>query len=376
MLVNGTDGLYRDSLATGIRRYTRVDVLDGNGNLLEIPAEFTDETGGLIFASGAVSAMLSSRVTRNLEITVPQGMYPALPTGLLAPYGNRLRVTSGIELGDGSLKYTWTAFTGRIQQPMLAPDGTVTVPAADRANEVIEFGFAVPTSSRNGVLVSSEIRRLISEALSDAVFGASDAFALTMPTLTWSGERGTALDEMATSLGAFWYALADGSFVLRRYPWTVAASPVVTLSDGPNGLMSGSPSRNREDVFNAITVTGERADGSAPVVAYAEDNNPASPTYVRGPFGRRHRSIQLQTPQTQGSAQTAANEWLKRSVALQETWTWEQTPDAALELGDVVQLDAYDRQGIIQVVSGFTLPLDLGSNMLVQAHAQVIGALE
>lgn len=376
MLTGGTDTLYRNMLASGIRRYTRVDVLDGTGNLLTIPAEFTDETGGLIFASGAVSATLASRVTRNLEIVVPQGMYPALPDGLLAPYGNRLQVTSGIQLGDGSLKYTWTVFTGRIQKPLLAPDGSVTVPAADRANEVIEYGFSSPSSSQTGALVSAEIARLISEALDDATFGASDPFALTVPALAWTGDRGTALDEMATSLGAFWYALANGDFVLRRYPWAVAANPVVTLSDGPDGIIAGSPSRNREDVFNAVTVTGERADGTAPVVAYAEDNNPASPTYVRGPFGRRHRPIQLQTPQTQGSAQTAANEWLKRSIALQETWTWEQVPDCALELGDVMGLDAYDRDDIIQVVSGFTLPLDLESNMLVQAHAQVIGALE
>lgn len=376
MLPGGADSLYRDSLASGIRRYSRVDVLDGNGNQLEIPDEFTDDEGGLVFESGAVSVSLTSRVTRNLTVMVPQGVYPALSTGLLAPYGNRLKVTSGIELGDGNLIYTWTAFTGRIQKPLLSPDGRVLVMAADRANEVIENGFVVPQNSQVGSTVNAEVNRLISEAVDDAVFGASDSFPLTVPLLTWSRDRGAALDDMATSVGAFWYALADGSFVLRQYPWAVDATPVVTISDGPDGIMSGSPSRNREDVWNSVTVTGERADGSAPVFAFAEDNNPASPTYVRGPFGRRHKDVNLQTPQTQGSAQTAANEWLKRSVGLQETWSWEQTPDAALELGDPVSLNAYDRLGIIQVVSGFTLPLEVDSNMLVQAHAQVIGALE
>lgn len=376
MLTGGIDPLYRELLATGVRRYSRVDVLDGNGNPLEIPAEFTDDTGGLIFESGAVSATLNSRVTRNLSVTIPQGMYPALPSGLLAPYGNRLRVTSGIELGDGNLRYTWTVFTGRIQKPLLAPDGRVLVQAADRANEVIENGFVVPTSSQLGYTVNSEVVRLISDALVDAVFGVSDSFALTVPLLTWNTDRGNALDEMATSVGAFWYALANGSFVLRRYPWAVTASPVVTISDGPDGIMAGSPTRDRQDVWNSITVTGERTDGTVPVVAFAEDNNPASPTYVRGTFGRRHKTINLQTPATQGAAQTAANEYLKRSVALQETWSWEQTPDAALELGDVVSLSAYNRTGIIQVVSGFTLPLEVDGTMAIQAHAQVIGALE
>ncbi len=180
---------------------------------------------------------------------------------------------------------------------------------------------------------------------------------------------------MSTTVGAFWYALADGSFVQRYVPWTVPGSPVVSFSDGLNGVMVASPSRDREDVWNSITVTAERADGTPPVFAVAEDTNPLSPTYVNGPFGRRHRLVYLQTPQTQGSAQTAANAYLRRSVALQETWTWSMPPDAALELGDIVTLNAYDRTGIIQVVSGYTLPLEVGAMMTVQAHAQVIGLL-
>lgn len=375
MLAGGTDGLYRTALATPHTQYILVEVLDGNGNVLPLPAESVGEDGGLLIESGIISATLTSRVTRNLTIFVDQSLYPADPGDLLAPYGNRLRVTYGLKFADGG-RYAWTAFTGRIQRPILTPDGRVAVPAADRANEIIEAGFVVPENSQAGDSVNSEFVRLVSDALGDAVFGASDTFFQTVPLLEWSTDRAAALDEMATSVGAFWYALADGSFVMRKYPWTVAAAPVVTLSDGPDGIIQGSPSRDRSDVYNSVTVTGERADGTTPVVAFSEDNNPASPTYVSGPFGRRHRTINLRTPQTQGTAQTAANAWLRRSVALQETWTWNQPPDASLELGDVVTLNAYDRPGVIQVISGFTLPLEVGGIMTVQAHAQVIGALE
>lgn len=375
MLAGGLDGLYRAALATPHTEYVLIEVLDGLGNVLALPPESVGEDGGLLFESGTVSATLSSRVTRNLTIIVDQSLYPADPADLLAPYGNRLRATRGIKFADGS-RYAWVVFTGRIQLPLLTPDGRVIVPAADRANEIIEAGFVSPQNSQVGSTVNTQFEVLVSDALNDAVFGASDVFALTMPILSWASDRAAALDEIATAVGAFWYALADGSFVIRRYPWTVPANPVVTLSDGRDGVLVASPSRNRADVFNSITVTGERADGSQPVFALSEDNNPASPTFVSGPFGRRHRDVNLQTPQTQGQAQTAANAWLRRSVALQETWTWDQPPDAALELGDVVSLNAYDRSGIIQVVSGFTLPLEVGGMMTVQAHAQVIGALE
>lgn len=378
MLTGGLDPLYRRALAAPHTEYVLVEVLDGAGNVLTVPrANRADPAvNGLEFLAGSgVSATLSSRVSRTLSLTVDQSLYPDDPGDLLAPYGNRLRITRGIEFADGN-RYAWTVFTGRIQEAVLAPDGTCVVPAADRSLEVAEFGFLVPANSQAGNTVNAEFTRLVSDALGDAVFGTSDTFAQTVPQLTWESDRAGAIDEMATAVGAFWYALADGSFVLRRYAWTVAAPPLLTLSDGVGGVLMGSPSRDRAEVWNSIGVSGERADGTAPVFAVAQDANPASATYVNGSFGRRHRHVSLQTPQTQGSAQTAANDWLRRSVGLFETWRWSQPPDAALELGDVVSLNAFDRTGIIQVVSGFTMPLDPGDMMTVQAHAQIVGALE
>lgn len=376
MLPGGTDGMYRAALGRSIRLYTRVDVSDGAGNPLPIPAEFTDENGGIVYTTGAITATLMSRVTRTLRLTVPQQLYAALPTDLLAPYGHRVTVTQGVQWADGNLDHTWVTFTGRIQRPVLDAGGLVTFTAADRAYEVIEAGFLVPESSQIGNPVSAEFRRLVSDVVPDAVFGASDFFPDPMPDLTWEWDRGLALDEISTSVGACWYTLANGDYVQRRYPWTVPGAPVVILRDGVDGILFASPSRNRDEVWNSITVSGERADGTAPVYAIAEDTNPDSPTYVDGPFGRRHKSIPLQTPQTQGTAQTAANAYLRRSVALQETWSWEQPLDASMELGDVVGIEAYGRTGIVQVVSGFTLPLDTSTTMRVQAHPQVIGVLQ
>lgn len=376
MLPKGTDGLYRDALAGPHQPFIRVRVLDGSGRELELPPQFVAEDGGLMIGMGSyVSATLVSRVTRTASITVHQDLYPAHPGDLLAPYGNRLLIERGIKFADGS-RYSWTVFTGRIQRPVLDPYGVVTVPAADRAYEVTEAGFLVPMNSQVGNTVNNEFVRLVSDVVPDAVFGRSDLFEQTVPQLTWESDRAAAIDEMATTVGAFWYALADGSYVMRYVPWTVPGTPVVTLSDGSGGVLVASPLRDREDVWNSITASGERADGTTPVYAVAEDTNPLSPTYVNGPFGRRHYQLLLQTPQTQGSAQTAANAYLRRTVGLQETWSWQQPPDASLELGDVVSLNAFDRSGIIQAVAGFTLPLTVGDMMTVEAHALVVGALD
>lgn len=374
MLAGGLDATYRQALATSHAPYVRVDVLDGAGNELPIPADRTGDDGGLQFITGGINATLTNRVTRTLDITFDESLYPANVTDLLAPYGNRLRVWGGVKFADGSF-YRWVIFTGRIHDVDLSPDGQVIVQGMDRGNDVVDAQFVRPENSNVGATVASEFIRLVSDGVPDAQFGTFDISDLIVPQLTWESDRAGALDEMATATSAYWYVLANGDFVIRVYPFATNAPSILDLSEGPDGFLSASISRDRETAFNSITVTGERADGSAPVFALAQDMNPASPTYVRGNFGLRHKTINLQTPQTQGSCQSAADDYLRSSIALTQAWTWAQPADAALELGDVVTLNARGESGIIQVVSGFTIPLDL-SVMTVSGRAQIPGLLD
>lgn len=369
MLPGGLDATYRDALMTPHTPYVRVEVLDGAGNELEIPADRVGEDGGLMFMTGSVSATLTNRVTRALDITFDETLYPIGPGYILTPYGNRLRVWKGIKFAEGTT-YRWVVFTGRIQDDINAIDGSVSVSAMDRSNEVAEAQFITPQNSNFDSPLFDQFQDLVLDGVPDATFGASDQPTLRMPLLTWESDRAGALDEMATSAGCYWYTLANGDFVLRRYPFAVATPSILTLSDGPGGTVAAVPSRARDQIFNSVTVTGERADGTAPVYGVAQDLNPASPTYIHGNFGLKHTTLSLRTPQTQGDALGAAFDYLATSVALTQAWSWQQPADAALELGDVVTLNARDQSGIIQVVSGFVMPLDL-SVMSVTGRAQV-----
>lgn len=368
MLPGGLDAMYRQALGTSHHPYLLVEILDGFQNVL-----LSDP----VYLSGSVNATLTSRVARTCTITFDETFYPYEPTDLLAPYGNMIRATRGIEFADGT-RDTWIVFVGRIQETTLNPDGTCTTYAADFAADVVENKFLTPQNSQAGDSVAQEIQRLISDGFPQANFDTFQIAAIPVQPLTWQLERGQALDELATSAGAFWYPLADGTFTARTYPWTVPSSPVVTYSDGDGGsVISSSTTRSREGVYNVLTVTGERLNGDDPVFATASDTNPLNITFVGGQFGIRSQLLRLQTPGSQGSAQGAALDNLKRLVALVDTWNWDMTPDAALELGDTVMLNVRGRSDIIQVIAGFTIPLDLSGPMRVQGRAQIVaGALE
>lgn len=376
MLPGGTDTLYRDVLAAGHRHYVRIEVWSGTGVQLAIPAPMGDPEGGLVYESGILSATLGSRVTRTLSLSVPYQFYPTAPTDLLAPFGNELRVYRGVTLGDGSNLYTWQVFRGKIQDVTRSSAGDCSVYCTDRASEVVDHAFESPQNSQTSNTVFQEFQRLVLDAVPNANFGTSDPFNTPVQPLTWEYDRGSALDEMATSATAVWYALANGDFVMRKLPWIGNRPAVLAVTDLPGGFVNGwTRRRSRSDIFNVVTVTGERLNGDAPVFATASDTNPASPSYTLGGFGIKSKLERLQTPATQGAALAAAESLLATYITPIEEWTLQFPPDASLELGDVLQVDV-DVASVRQVVTGFTLPLDLSQNMTISTRSLIINQLE
>lgn len=379
MLAGGTDAMYRRALATGMGHYVRLEVWSGLGQPLQtlIPAQRDGEPeGGLCFYNGTVSATLNSRVTRELQFSVPYDMYPIEPTDLLAPFGNEIRAFRGIVLGDGSDTYVWPVFRGRIRQVRQYSTGNVSIVCTDRAADVTDHEFISPQNSQTSNSVYLEFVRLVSDAVNDPAFGVSDPFITAVQPLTWELSRSAALDEMARTMGAVWYCLANGDFVMRRYPWTQPGTPVITLTDAAGGTVNyWEALRDRNMIYNVVTVSGERLNGDAPVYGTAMDTNPLSPTYVHGGFGVRSLLDRLQTPATAGRAQGAAQERLAVSVAPVESWQLRCVADASLELGDVVTLDIEGRQ-VTQVVSGLSMPLAMDNDMFVSTRSLVLNTLE
>jgi hypothetical protein len=361
---NGLDPMYRAALAAPHTVYTRVDVTDSAGNLLQ---------SDLPFVAGSVTASLQQRVVRTLDLTVDRSWFPVTSAGAvdttatLAPFGNRIKAYRGIDWGDGTLTY-FPVFTGSLDTAELARDGSIKVTAKDFADDVVAAGFEVPTNSTVGVKLVPQFQILISGALTNATFGTSDQAASLMPALTWEYDRGKALDDVAAAAGMIWYQLPDGGFVMRAVPWTKAGlSAVATLTD-VDVLLDWQIRVTRQGVNNAIVYVSER-QGATPAYAIARDTVTTSPTRYRGPLGRRPRLIQNQVPLSQAQCLAAARTTLQSAKAITlSVASAGIVPDPALELGDVLQISA-DGVSSLQCVTGFTLPLREGSTMPLTLRA-------
>lgn len=369
--------MYRRVLATGGEHFVRLEVWSGLGIPLAslVPAQRDGQPeGGLCFYNGTVSATLNSRVTRELQFSVPFDMYPLLPTDLLAPFGNEIRAFRGVRLGDGSDIYTWQVFRGRIRQVHQYSTGNTTITCTDRASDVTDNQFVTPQNSQPSNSILAEFQRLVLDAVPDATFGDSDTFDNPVQQLTWELDRSAALDEMARSVGGLWFCLANGDFVMRRFPWTQPQLPVVTLSTAET-INAWEAMRDRNAIYNVVTVTGERLNGQPPVYGTAADDDPASPTYVGGGFGVRSLLDRLQTPSTAGGVQGAARERLASSIAPVEAFQLRCSVDASLELGDALTLLIEGRE-VLQVVSALSVPLGVDGDMFVSTRSMVLNELE
>lgn len=369
----GLDAQYRSAIARPHTAYLRVDVLSRTGTVLQ---------SNLPFIDGSVRATLNSRVARVLSLSVDRSWFPlqtngSLDTGgLLTPFGNRIKAYRGITYGDGST-VVFPVFYGRIEQVQMARNGSVSVTANDLAADVVDAQFETPQSSIPANSISTEFRRLVTGALSDAVFGTSDPTGVKIPPLAWQNDRAQALDDMSATVAMLWYPLADGSFVQRLVPWTSPGKVAqVSLADGTNAATGSSNAIadwtitvSRTGVYNSVVFTSERQDGTAPVYAIVRDTSSTSPTFYLGNFGRKPLLIQNQAALSQAQCLAAAQSSLKVATAITQVWDPVSiVPDPSLELGDLISMQA-DGAVSTQVVVGFTLPLRETGDMSLSLRA-------
>lgn len=329
--------------------------------------------GGVPIVDGSVTASLTSRVTRNLDLQVPFEFFPHNPTDLLSPYRATVMVESGPRYLDGTTEF-FPLFTGRIYEATLTGDGGVQLRADDLAADVLAFRFEQPQSSQPGLSIVQQMQALISEAVNNPVFGSNDVDDTTCPPLVWDDDRGKALDDLASALGARWYTLGNGQFVIREFPYITG--PVVaflvdgTASDNQGLIISANKTITRDATANSITVISERMDGTAPIIVHRRDNGTGSSTQFGGLFGRVSQILKPQTPITAAEADQLARLQLAASLALTEQWSLETPSFHFLEPGDTIRI-RYRGVETVQVIDSWRIGLTPSSTMSMVTRSSI-----
>jgi len=128
------------------------------------------------------------------------------------------------------------------------------------------------------------------------------------------------------------------------------------------------------DIYNHVGVSS--ADAAFPsAFGEAMDDDPASPTYFRGPFGDRYHEEEYEGIQTPGQAREAARELLRRTLYLSRSVEVDTNALPFLDVLDVVNLTVTDLKvtGSRYFVDSIDIPLDRGTQTMRLLEARSIG---
>lgn len=337
------------TLAESHRVATRVQLFLTNGDVLDL-----EHTGGSVTVDRAQAIRRTCTVTG-----ADPALIPRTPTDQLATYGAKLRISRGIDYGDGTQElvplgvFRLDAVDGDVNE------GPVSLQGKDLSAIIADDKFTEPFKVSGTVVgaVTALIQRSIpaADVISLVVDQPIGSRVFDVEADPWAGAQ-----EIAAAAGAEVYANADGVFVIAALPNLLTTPPAWAIEAVEGGVyISGNRAMTSDNVFNGVLARGENTSENVPPVSYlAVDDDPTSPTYWDGPFGRRPKFISSSAYTTVNACAQAANAELAKSKAPNASGDITSLPNAALEPGDVLRVMHEDGTRELHQAAAFTVPLN------------------
>lgn len=300
--------------------------------------------------NGRITADRASDIRRRVSITVSaannSAMVPPSTGGSgVGVYGDELSVAAGwinpatnapelVPLGVFVIETVDVVDTG--------VDLAVTITGYDRAYSIGLRGFRHPYTVAAGSNAGASIQSLIASVAppQPALAYNITPTSLTLPAAAvfhqgdnpWSAAL-----TLATAGGMELFFDVVGTVVGRPIP--VPGASVWTYNEGGGGPKSLARKLSRQGIANDFFVsnTGSALSTTNPLIqSEAADNDPSSPTYVSGPFGRVPKFIRSSLVGNAAEASTAASNMLAMAKGSVEMLTITVPPNYALDVDDVV----------------------------------------
>ncbi|MFE9398675.1 DUF5047 domain-containing protein [Streptomyces flavidovirens] len=311
---------------------------------------------------GSVPVDRGQAIRRTCSVTSADvSLIPRTATDEALIYGARLRISRGVDYGDGTQELVPLGVF-RLDSVAGDPaDGPVTL--AGKSLECIVADDKLLAPHRSTGTVVGAITTLIQRSMPDAQI-VSTITDVSIGSRTWDVEADpwAAVQEIAGAAGAECYCSADGTFVIATLPDPLTSDPVWGVEAKEGGVyVSGNRGMSADGVYNGVLARGENAaDGAAPVQYLAVDDDSGSPTYWSGPYGHRPKFYGSSLLVTVGLCQQAARVQLIAAKAPNASGDFSSLPNPALEPGDVLRVTHPDGLKELHQVQSFTVPLDVG----------------
>jgi Domain of unknown function (DUF5047)/PhoD-like phosphatase len=302
--------------------------------------------------------------------------FPRFTSDQLAPYGAEIFLRYGLDLGGGGIVWTPLGYF-RIEEPSQAsaPYGAINVTGKDRMAGIIEADLLAPRTYPDTATLGFVAQDLILEVFPNAVIVWDDDADqdLLGRVLVVEDKRYAALKDVADSRGKLFYVDDEGAFRFETAP--DESTPLWEAHAGRGGvLLDASRRLSRIGIYNAVIATGSAADDQEPVRVVVVDNNPQSPTYFHGAFGKVPRRYESPLITTTDQVTSAAISILRRSLGAPIQVEYGMVPNPTLRPWQPVRGQLRDGNRDIVTMQRVRIPLSR-EKMTGSARSQMLASI-
>lgn len=223
--------------------------------------------------------------------------------------------------------------------------------------------WQMPFTLPGGMLYSDAIQAMVLNRLPSQLAFNISTTTRVCPLLVYGAQQGgdpwQDIQELAQAIGYEAYFDAVGTFVCRPVPNPQLGDPVWQFDEDTVQLVAEAERElSSEQTFNDIVVVGQSTSTANPFSAESYDDNPSSPTYVLGPYGRVTQRLTFSLITSQDQAQDTANATLYNSLGGADTVTLTVVPMPALEPGDIIRVNCSNvRANGTYMINSMTTPM-------------------
>lgn len=354
-----TSEAFATALAGHSRRWTsRVEVLYANTVVVTLNVVMT---GSVDFDEVAVRRSLSGVKMVDTDGTLT----PASARDLLSPKGTEIRVYKGLMLADGSVEEVPLGVFG-IDKPVITAHGdggtVISVSAYDRVDAIRKRRFTDPYTIAKDTPTHEAIAAIVTSRLTVPVRVTATGHMTPEVVYDELSDPWDAVRDLgdADSLVAYFDPL--GTFVVE--PEEELDTGITYQPGAESVLLSTERTMLADKTYSGVIVKGEHPD-YPPVRYELWDDDPASPTYADGPFGRRPYGFTSSLITSASVAQAAAETILARVTRMRQELVISHVGHPGHDVGDLVTVeDPKSKTSGRYVITGGSVPLRIGENTL------------
>jgi hypothetical protein len=292
------------------------------------------------------------------------------------PFPAELLVWRGLDFGGGLAPEIFQlGVFGIAQSDVVRGIGNVlSVTGYDRSKATSQNGLIDPYVIQPGTAYTTAATTLVDNQLPFAVTHYVDTSANTVTGVPIvypeSDDPWGRVIDLSSSVGCETYFRPDGAHQIQDWPDPMADAVAWELVHGENCIYDAvQQSKSNDPGYNGVLVIGENSGNETLIPrALAVDNDPNSPTYWSGNYGRRRLLVNDSTITSNAQATVVANATLRKVLGQTHQITVNMIPNPAMDVSEVVRIQYKDELDVQMLLEQLTIPLDV--NTLASATAR------